>query len=431
MWPPAEPAVLGLVLKGFPRISETFIANEILGLEARGFRVRIFSMRRPRESFAHPRVARIRARVDYLPEELTPRNLVPLLAANLRLAQRAWPRYRAGLALAQARWRETRKAATWKHFLQAGYLTARFLPGSGVVHLHAHFAHSPSSVALFASRLSERPFSFTAHAKDIYTSDPRHLAWKLSQARFVVTCTEHNRQYLGRLPGRGATPLHLVYHGIDVRQFEAPSIPPRDPAPPYALLTVARLTAKKGLPTVLQALRLLKERGVPFRHTLIGEGEERAALQHLAGRLGLNGHCRWLGTQPHPVVREHYRRADLFLIGCRIAPNGDRDGLPNVLAESLAMGVPVVAPRLSAIPELIAHRETGLLVPSDDPQAMADAVQEALTDLGLRRRLIESGRARVRADFDAEVWVGRLAELYRTHIPALAAPGVACPRTTP
>jgi glycosyltransferase involved in cell wall biosynthesis len=424
MWPPAEAGTLGLVLKGFPRISETFIANEILALEARSIRVRIFSMRRPRENFAHARVARIRARVDYLPEELNPKTLAPLLAANARLARCAGARYRVGLAMACTRWRQTRKLATWKHFLQAGYLTSRLLPGSGVIHLHAHFAHSPTSVTLFASALSGLPFSFTAHAKDIYTSEPGHLARKLAQARFAVTCTEYNRRYLSRLAGNGATPLHLIYHGIDTRQF-ADAAAPHAPAPPYALLTVARLTEKKGLPTVLRALKDLKDRGVAFQHTLIGEGEDRAGLTDLARRLGLNGLTRWLGTQPQHVVREHYRRADLFLIGCRIAASGDRDGLPNVLTECLAMGLPVVATRVSAIPELITHGETGLLVPPEDPRAMADAVQQALTDMALRRRLIANGRARVRAEFDAAIWEDRLAALYRRHVPGLMPRG--CP----
>jgi glycosyltransferase involved in cell wall biosynthesis len=422
MRPPADTGTLGLILKGFPRISETFIANEILALEARGFRVRIFSMRRPRENFAHARVARIRARVDYLPEELSLRNLAPLLAVNAHLARRSAARYRSGLALALRRWRQTRKLATWKHFLQAGFLTGRLLPDSGVIHLHAHFAHSPTSVAYFTSCLSGLPFSFTAHAKDIYTSEPRLLALKLAQARFAVTCTEYNRQYLRRLTGPAATPLHLIYHGIDTRQFAHPA-PPRNPAAPYALLTVARLTAKKGLPTVFHALKQLKDRGISFQHTLIGEGEDRASLEDLAQRLGLTGVTRWLGTQPQHVVRDHYRRSDVFLIGCRIAPSGDRDGLPNVLAESLAMGLPVVATRVSAIPELITHGETGLLVPPDDPRAMADAVQQALTDRALRRRLIASGRETVCRAFDAAVWEDRLAALYQRHIPGLA-PGV-------
>ena len=200
----APKPVLGMVLKGYPRISETFISNEILLLETLGVSIHIFSMRRPRESFSHASVKRIKAAVDYLPHELL-RPIFPLLYHNMRLALKRPAAYRRALAMACARFRRTRKSATIKHLLQAGYLVRRFLPGTGVTHLHAHFAHSPTSVAMFASILSGLPFSFTAHAKDIYTSNPRQLAEKIRLARFVVTCTGYNRDHLEALLKRAET----------------------------------------------------------------------------------------------------------------------------------------------------------------------------------------------------------------------------------
>ncbi|HSM88660.1 MAG TPA: colanic acid biosynthesis glycosyltransferase WcaL, partial [Desulfobacterales bacterium] len=187
--------VLGMVLKGYPRISETFISNEILLLESLGFDVHIFSMRPGREGFTHRSVAEIRACVDYLPETFL-RNAHRLIFHNLCLAMRRPRRYAAGLDLVRRRFQRTRNPATLRHFLQAGYLVNHLLPDTGVIHLHAHFAHSPASVALFASELSGLPFSFTAHAKDIYTSDPGQLREKIALARFVVTCTEYNRRHL-------------------------------------------------------------------------------------------------------------------------------------------------------------------------------------------------------------------------------------------
>ena len=406
----APAPVLGMILKGFPRISETFISNEILLLEDLGFKVHLFSMRQPRESFRHESVGRIRAAVDYLPETLLA-PLPRLLFHTGRLAARRPAAMRRALATALRRFLRTRRSATLKHLLQAGYLVDRLLPKSGVTHLHAHFAHSPASVALFASRLSGLPFSFTAHAKDIYTSDPRQLREKIALARFVVTCTGYNRRHLLRLSD-GRTPIHRIYHGIDTRLFVADG-QNGPPAPPYRLLTVARLTPKKGLPTVYRALRRLRDQGLRLRHTLIGDGEERAAILALIRRLGLTADVELLGTLPHEAVLAHYRRADLLVLGCEVAPNGDRDGIPNVLLEAMAMGVPVVATRISAIPELVGHGQSGLLVPPGDPAALAGAMTRLLTDQPLRRRVIRAGRQQVRTGFDNRVLTRRLAAVYR------------------
>ena len=184
-----------MILKGYPRISETFISNEILLLEKQGFCIHIFSMRRPRENFSHESIKQIQAPVDYLPETL----FIPLpifLYHNIRLALKQPQHYFETVKTAWRRFLQTRRLATIKHLLQAGYLVQRLLPPSGVTHLHAHFAHSPASVARFASQMAGVPFSFTAHAKDIYTSEARQLREKIGLARFVVTCTEYNKHYL-------------------------------------------------------------------------------------------------------------------------------------------------------------------------------------------------------------------------------------------
>jgi glycosyltransferase involved in cell wall biosynthesis len=368
-------------------------------------------MRQPRETFSHDSVREIKAPVHYLPEALMTRMLPAVLMSNLRLALSAPGAYAAAVRLAARRFRRTRRAATWRHLLQAGLLVDRWLPGSGVTQFHAHFAHSPASVAFFASRLSGLPFSFTAHAKDIYTSDPRQLREKITASRFVVTCTEYNKHHLTRLKGKAATPIFCAYHGIDIQLF-APGIPRWRPTPPYRLLTVARLTAKKGIPIVIEAFKILVDRGVDLTYTLIGDGEDRPAILDRIHATGMSERIQWLGTQPHHVVLDHYRRSDLFLIGCEIAKNGDRDGIPNVLVESLAMGVPVVATRVSAIPELVQDGATGLLVPPKDARALADAAQRLLVETDLRRTVIEGGIARVRAEFDNRKTIQPLARLF-------------------
>ncbi|BBO93447.1 glycosyltransferase family 4 protein [Desulfosarcina ovata] len=410
----APKTTIGMILKGYPRISETFIANEILLLERLGFDVHIFSMRQPREAFAHATVREIKAKVDYLPENL----LAPLpifLWYNIQLLLRRPRAYLAALGLTLKRWCRSRKSATFKHLLQAGYLVQRCLPRTRVGHLHAHFAHSPTSVALFSSVLSGLPFSFTAHAKDIYTSNPAQLREKIEKAAFVVTCTEYNRRHLLRLTGSAAKSVHRVYHGIDLRFFNS-ELDKASPKPPYRLLTVARMTEKKGLDDVYRALAILKARGIPFTHTLIGEGDDRDELLALIERLDLDDVTRWLGTQPHGVVLDEYRNADATVLGCRIAANGDRDGIPNVIVESMAVGVPVVATRVSAIPEIVRHGQTGLLVSPKKPAELADAILRVLDDTELRARIIPAAKVAVNRDFDNRRLIRDLAAIYSRYM---------------
>jgi glycosyltransferase involved in cell wall biosynthesis len=173
------------------------------------------------------------------------------------------------------------------------------------------------------------------------------------------------------------------------------------------------MTAKKGLPTVYRALRILRDEGISFRHTLIGDGEERERILALVQELGLAPFTRWTGAQPHQVVLEHYRNADLFVLGSEVAPNGDRDGIPNVLIESMAVGTPVVTTDISAIPELVVDGETGLLVPPGQPEMMARALIRLLTDIPLRKHVIEAARTRVIQGFDNRALIGSLAAVLR------------------
>jgi glycosyltransferase involved in cell wall biosynthesis len=400
---------IGYILKGYPRISETFISNEIRLLEQLGFSLHLFSMREPRESFAHQSVKHIAAPVNYLPSTLLSA-LPRLLYHNVKLAGLRPEPYVETLRLMLSRLQRSKKVATIKHLLQAGYLVHALLPETAVRHLHAHFAHSPTSVALFASKLCRLPFSFTAHAKDIYTSDPRQLQEKIAQAKFVVTCTEYNRRFLRELV-HGGNPIYRVYHGIDVEVFRASSRV-QQPAPPYRILSIARFVEKKGLPTVFRALRHLLDQGYSLRFTLIGDGEERRPILEQLHRLGLDTVCDVLGTQPHERVIKEYRKADLFVLGCQVASSGDRDGIPNVFLESMAIGVPVLATRVSAIPELVEDGRTGLLVDPGQAEAMAQSMVRLLVDDSLRNRIINAARDRVVKDFNNRRLILDLAQIF-------------------
>jgi glycosyltransferase involved in cell wall biosynthesis len=339
-----------------------------------------------------------------------------LIYHNFLLALQKPVVYVRALKIAAQRFLRTRKSATIKHLFQAGYLVHHLLPGRTITHLHAHFAHSPTSVAMFTSLLSGLPFSFTAHAKDIYTSDPRQLREKLALARFVITCTDYNRRHLSQLYDGEPDSIFHVYHGIDTGLFARNQETRQVPAKPYRILTVARLIAKKGLPTVYRALKELHARGIPFEHILIGDGEDRQEVLALIKNLDLKTHTRWLGTQPHEVVLNHYKQAHLFVLGCEVTANGDRDGIPNVLLESMAMGVPVVATAISAIPELVETEKTGLLVQPGQPKQLAEAMIRLLTNTELRTRVISAARQRVMQDFDNKVLIREIADIYRNKI---------------
>ncbi len=409
-----QKSTLGYILKGYPRISETFISNEILLLEKLGFTMRLFPMRLPRESFSHASVKEIKARVDYLPTELFA-DFFRLLRPNIFLAAKRPKQFKKTIATASEGISKGKELATLKHLLQAGYLTNEHLiKDPSVAQLHGHFAHSPTSVTLFASLLSGIPFSFTAHAKDIYTSDREKLRKKIAQARFVVTCTRHNAEYLQTIAGNCPTPIYCIYHGIDLNLFQH-TVAERKTDEPYSILTVARMTPKKGLPTIYRALAELRQKGIAFQHTLIGDGDDREKILGLISSLGLTDHCRWIGTQTHDEVLRHFKTSDLFVLGCEIAENGDRDGIPNVLVESLAMGVPALSTKVSAIPEILIDGKTGITVPPSQPEQLSAAMLRILTDQQLRHRLITGGQELVKDHFDNSRWIQELAGIFRRH----------------
>ncbi len=404
-----EKPVMGMVLKGYPRISETFISNEIRLLEEQGLTVHIFSMRNPRESFTHKSVQTICAEVTYLPTEFW-LALHRFFWPNLCTAVKFPLAYLTTLRLAWTRFLRKRSIMTFKHFFQAAYLV-HHAQGKNIAHLHAHFAHSPTSVAMFASELSGIPFSFTAHAKDIYTTNKEQIAEKIDKASFVVTCTQYNKKYLEDLVGHRHE-VHCVYHGIDLALFFAHTVK-RVPTPPYTFITIARLVEKKGIPDILKALSLLAKAGFPFRYILIGDGHDKAMITARIEGLGLTAQVTLAGTLAHEQVLEQFQRADCFVLGCKIAKSGDRDGIPNVLAESMALGVPVVGTRISGIPELVEHEHTGLLVDATKPEELAQALKRIVTDLQLRAHIIAAARERVAQVFDNKQLILDLVELYR------------------
>ncbi|NBB71178.1 MAG: glycosyltransferase [Alphaproteobacteria bacterium] len=389
-----------VVVKGYPRLSETFVAAELRALERRGFDLVIVSLRHPSDAARHPVHAAIRAPVVYLPEYLhdEPRRVARALAAAL--ARRGFA------SILGLWWRDFRRDPTrnrGRRLGQALVLAREVLrPGD---RLYAHFIHTPGSVARYAARLTGTPLAFAAHAKDIWTIPEWEKREKLADARFAVTCTAVGAEHLGALaPGK----VHLVYHGLDVRDLPDPPVH-RAAAGPVEILCVARIVPKKGLDVLLRALAQLPARP-DWRFVHIGGGDA-APLEALADELGIAERARFLGPRPAGEVWAAYRRADVFALASRIAPDGDRDGLPNVLMEAASQEVAVVATTVGAIPELIQDEVHGLLVPPDDPDAFATALGRLVAEPELRRRLARAGGVRVRRRFDREAGIDRLAAL--------------------
>jgi glycosyltransferase involved in cell wall biosynthesis len=400
-----RPAV-GVVLKGYPRLSETFIAQELHALEARGLPLALFSLRRPTDPATHPLHARIGASVTYLPEYLH-RGPWRVLRA-WRLARRL-PGYRAALGAFANDLRRDRTRNRARRFGQALVLAAE-LPDE-IVHLHAHFLHTPASVARYAALLRGLTWSVSAHAKDIWTTPEWEKREKLAASTFAATCTECNAQHLRALSADGR--VELVYHGIDTSRFPPQSHPHatrdgRDVSSPVRLLAIGRAVEKKGFDDLLDALARLPA-DCHWTLTHIGDGPRLSALQRQAQRLGLAARIRWLGARAHDDVLAAYRDADLFVLPCRIGEDGDRDGLPNVLLEAQSQALACVSTTVSGVPELIVDGETGVLVPPRAPAVLADALARLIGDPAHRAVLGRAGCERTTRCFSLDAGADRLA----------------------
>lgn len=396
---------VAFILKGYPRLSETFIAQEIRGLERRGLDIRLVSLRHPTDAARHPIHAEIEAPVLYLPEYL--KHEPGRVLRGWRAARRL-----PGYAAARRRWladfRRDPTANRVRRFGQACVLAAE-LPAD-VGRLHFHFLHTPASVARYAALMRGLPFSGSAHAKDIWTTPDWDLAEKLAEADWIATCTASGAAHLRTLapdPARVA----LVYHGVDLARFPPPAAIARRADGPVTLLSVGRLVAKKGYDDLIDALARLPA-DLDWRLVQIGGGDLAEPLRRRAAAAGIAGRIDWRGPQPQEAVLAALRAADLFVLASKIAADGDRDGLPNVLMEAQSQGLPVVATAVSAIPELIRDGETGRLVPPQDPAALAEALAELIADADARARLGAAGAARVRADFDAARCLDDLADRF-------------------
>jgi glycosyltransferase involved in cell wall biosynthesis len=381
--------------------------NEILELERRGVEVTIFSLKKPNEGRFHPQVTNVKAPVYYL-DDLEPKKGWAALAEH-------WP------ALFP------RRAQLWElleniipqndpaliELFFASAWAASLAQSRGLMHLHAHFATLPSTLAYFTSRVSGIPFSFTAHAKDIFqdTVNRKMLEEKLCAARFVITVTEFNRRYLAATyPSVPAGKVRVLYNGINLDFF---NFEPEVKREKNLILSIGRLVAKKGFPDLLEACAVLKNKGIDFACVIIGQGEESALLQTRRRELGLDDRVTFAGPKTQSEVLPYLKRATLLALPCTVDSDGNQDALPTVLLEALGTGCPAVSTTVSGIPEIIHSGIDGLLVHPNSPAELAEAMQKILTSSALAEGFARQGRKKAEEKFDLKKSVATLEGYYR------------------
>ncbi len=390
---------VGYVLKRYPRYSETFVVNEILAHEAVGLQIEIFALRPPEDTHFQNIISQVRAPVHYIRRPAQGRkseslnSLAPTAAsyfwAELQEASRVIPYFWSKLGVAQGERASTVYQAAW---------LAREIKLKNITHLHAHFGTVATSVARLASHFTGVPYTFTAHAKDIFHESvvSEDMSKKLSDASAVVTVSDFNRKYLQDTYGTAAERVQRIYNGLDLSQLSYHSPLQRSPL----IVFVGRLIEKKGILILVDACAKLRDWGCEFRCQIIGTGSLQEQLRQCIQQLNLNSIVEIVGPRPQNEVFEAIQQASAFAAPYVIGSDGNRDGLPTVLLEAMALGTPCVATDVTGIPEIIRHEETGLLVPQHDVEALANALKRLLNNDTERRKLAVQARQLIEKSFD-------------------------------
>jgi len=405
--PARAPGPVAYVNQFFPLLTETFVYREVLALRRLGVEVVPFALRRPPPG-------KLSRECGHLQQECVygiPFDWPWLLGGHAHFLLRRPLQYARTLLFVLTRPgdRLRVRALTLVHFVLAVGM-AREMQRRGVVHIHAHFAINAATIALVAGRMLDVPFSFTAH--NLLFTQPMLLKTKLREARFVAAISEYTRRWLiDLLPQeRVAEKIHVVHCGLPLFEFRPE---PRAARPgPHAILFVAQLAERKGVVHLIEACRLLRERGLDYRCTVLGDGPQRALAQERIRRHGLEQHVVLGGVVYQEQVRGRLAQADVFALPCVVASDGDMDGIPVALMEAMALEIPVVSTTVSGIPELVEDGVSGLLVAPGDADALADALERLLIDPDLRRSLGQAGRRRVLEQFDVDRSAAQLAALF-------------------
>ncbi|HDR1022970.1 TPA: glycosyltransferase family 4 protein [Pasteurella multocida] len=396
-----KPMYIGYVLKRYPRFSETFVVNEILAHERAGTKIDIFALGPVMETHFQDGISQVRAPVSRLTDKQ-------------RNTETFWALLNEGFNKLSNFAAKLEKAKGTVHEVAQSVLLALEIKKRGIQHLHAHFGTQATTVARQAAIFADITYTFTAHAKDIYFqyAESTELGQKMRDASATVTVSDYNLAYLREQYGDDAKSAVRIYNGMDLRKF---------PYQPFSqnnrhILSVGRLVAKKGFSVLLDALALLKQRGVSMRCTLVGDGGLRGQLLEQIERLNIQDVIDMVGPMPQPEIIKFMKSANMMIAPSVISEDGDRDGLPTVLLESMALGTPVISTQVAGIPELVQDGVTGLCVPPNDPEALADAIERLLDDPELCKTLSLNSRALIEREYDEDKNVAVLQQLFSAAI---------------
>jgi len=354
---------IGYIVKIFPKLSETFILQEILELERLGLNLVILSLRPPSDADTHSHFHQLKASVLYAPVVLNGGK---------------------GNDIQESLWTEWVTEKVREYDIQ---------------HLHAHYVTEPTDIAVQVQARIGIPYSFTTHAKDLFLSSKEDVSRKVDRAQFVLTCTEYNKDYLEQIV-QSDTPVFRVYHGVDLNVFQpnTKEFSREDKTRPL-ILSIGRFRPKKGFPILIQACALLKKAGHQFQCVLVGYGPLEQDLKRMIHQFGVSDCVRLTGKVPQDGILNWFRQTSIFVLPCQIAEDGDRDGIPNVLVEAMSMGLPVVSTAIASIPELIHDGHNGILTPPHHPESLTEALGLLLQDTDRRRSLGIAARKTVEEDF--------------------------------
>lgn len=409
-----QPLQVAYILLRFPKLTETFIAQEIRSLRSHDIDVRIISLLKAGPGPAQPLSQQLLRNTWYAPRLLT----CKIWRAQLHFLLKSPRLY---LVLFAKLLFQPCPGVPFALFLKRlvvflkAVSVAYYLQDSGVQVLHAHFAWLSGAAAWVCARLLEIPFTVTVHAFDIYSSRNDLLRLVTREANHVIAISEFNRRHVEALGTCTPKALAVIHCGVNIKEFEGKSAErwERPIRGPLKILSVGRLISKKGYHILIAACQLLEGKGLDFTCTIIGSGPEEIALRRQISACGLQHRVELQGARSFPKIIDAYRQHDVFALACMVAPDGDMDGIPVVLMEAGLMSLPLISTSVSGIPELIRHTQTGLLVPPGDAAALADAIAALAADPGMRARLGKNVRALVQSQFDIESSTLQLAALFR------------------
>jgi colanic acid/amylovoran biosynthesis glycosyltransferase len=408
---PGPPRKVGYLVSRFPKLSETFVLYEMIELEKLGVAVELYPLLRARQRVAHPEARRWIERARFQPFVS-----VGIVRAQLHFLRRDPRRYVTLLVdVLRGTWGSTNFFLGALAYFPKAVRIAFEMERNRVMHVHAHFCSHPALVAFIIHRLTNIPYSFTAHGSDLHV-ERRMLGTKVEHASIAVTVSDYNRRLMVQECGEAARDkIRVVHCGVDVDVFAPPANQVRGGS--FRIVCVASLEEVKGHSHLIDACALLREWGVDFLCDLVGEGPLRGRIEQQIARLGLGDVVRAPGGKPRPEIIRMLHCADVAVLASQVTKEGKREGIPVALMEAMATGLPVVASAISGIPELVDDSRTGILVQPGDSAGLADALHRLARDGDLRRRMGEAGRRRVAEQFNLKTNTAELMRLFLGSLP--------------